>query len=148
LITIAGSYLFGISRKNVWPRLSEPNFLIDVIPGCVSLEYDGVGEYQGTIRIGVPGISGIYHTSVHTVETDPPRFCKYEGEVRGNSGTIIGNAEIYLKEDEDRCLLDYQAEGIITGALSKINSRYIEGFAQSLISHGISKLERRIISQK
>ncbi len=148
MITIVGTYLFGISRESVWLHLSDPDLLMEVIPGCESLVYNGVGEYKGTIRIGVPGLSGTYKTSIHTVETDPPRFCKYRGEVSGNSGTIIGNAEIYLSEDGDRCLLDYRAEGIITGALSKINSRYIEGLTQSLISHGINKLERRIISQK
>jgi carbon monoxide dehydrogenase subunit G len=147
LIRITGSYLFEISRENVWQHFLDPDFLLEIIPGCESLEYNDEGVYHGNIRIGVPGLSGNYLTRICTVEADPPRFCRYEGEVRRNNGCITGNAEIFLSEESDKCQIDYRAKGIITGALSKINSRFIAGIAHALIRHGISNFERKIIAE-
>jgi hypothetical protein len=104
LIRLSGSYKFGVSREIVWPHIFDPKFLVDTIPGCESLDYIDEGEYTGKIRLGLAGISGSY---ILTVESDPPRYCRYEGEVHGKSGLICWEAKIYLSEDEDRCLIDY-----------------------------------------
>ena len=114
------------------------------IPGCESLDYIGEGEYTGKIRLGLAGISGSYKTCILIVESDPPRYCRYEGEVNGKSGLISGDAKIYLSEDEDRCLNDYQPNGIITGALSNFTPSFIEGTAQIMIKHGLIKMDRKI----
>lgn len=148
MIKITGSYVFRISRENVWPLLLDPEFLLDIIPGCETLDYKGEGEYRGNIRLGMPGLRGNFLTRICTVETDPPRFCRYEGEVRGKSGSITGNAKIFLSDNEGNCQIDYQAKGIITGALSYINSRYIESIARTMINHGISKMEKKFISEQ
>jgi hypothetical protein len=86
---------------------------MDIIPGCESLDYIGEGEYTGKIQLGLTGISGSYNTRILIGESDPPRYCKYEGEVNVKSGLISGDAKIYLSADEDRCLIDYQANGLI-----------------------------------
>lgn len=146
MIRLTGSYKFGVSREIVWPHIFDPKFLVDIIPGCESLDYTGEGEYTGKMRLGLAGISGIYNTRILIVESDPPRYCRYDGEVNGKSGLISGEAKIYLSEDEDRCLIDYQANGIITGALSHFNLRFIEGIAQTLIKHGLAKMDRKIFA--
>lgn len=144
MIRLTGNFKFGVSREIVWPHIFDPKFLVDIIPGCESLNYIGEGEYTGKIRLGLAGISGSYNTRILIVESDPPRYCSYDGEVNDKSGLISGEAKIYLSEDEDRCLIDYQANGIITGALSHFNPRFIEGIAQTLIKHGLIKMDRKI----
>jgi carbon monoxide dehydrogenase subunit G len=116
---------------------------VDTIPGCESLDYIDEGEYTGKIRLGLAGISGSY---ILTVESDPPRYCRYEGEVNGKSGLICWEAKIYLSEDDDWCLIDYQANGIITGAFSHFNPHFIESIAQTLIKHGLIKMDRNCLT--
>ena len=94
------------------------------------------------------GIRGSYNTHIYTVKSDPPKYCQYEGEVRGKSALITGDARINLSEDEDKCLVNYRAEGIITGALSHVNSRYIEGISQNLIKLGFRKMDRKLNSMQ
>jgi hypothetical protein len=117
---------------------------VDIVTGCESLNYIGEGEYTGKLRLGLAEISGSYKTRILIVESDPPRYCRYDGGVNGKSGLISGDAKIYLSDNEEKCLIDYQANGIITGALWHFNPGFIEGIVQTLIKHGLIKMDRKI----
>ena len=144
LINISGNHIFGAPREKLWPLLFDPNNLMEIIPGCKSLEVNEKGNYHGKIQIGLAGISGNFITNIRIVDTDPPQFCRFSGEVSGSSGVITGSAEIILAEEDENCLIVYNANGIITGALGYFNPRYIEGITQTLIKHGLNKLERNL----
>ena len=62
LIRLTGSYKFAVSREIVWLHIFDPKFLVDIIPGCESLDYIWEGEYTGKIRLGLAGISRSYNT--------------------------------------------------------------------------------------
>ena len=70
---LTGSYKFGVSREIGCPHILDPKFLVDIIPGCESLDYIGEGEYTGKIQLGLAGISGNYDTHIRIVGSNPPR---------------------------------------------------------------------------
>lgn len=144
MINISGSYKFETARDVIWSVLFDVDTLMDLIPGCYSLEKIGEDEFLGQIRIGLAGISGNYDTRIRVVDSIPPQHCRLSGKVSGKSGVIKGNADLSLQEEDKACLFIYQADGIITGALATFNPRYIEGIVQTLLKMGISRLARKV----
>jgi carbon monoxide dehydrogenase subunit G len=149
MVEIAGNYIFKASIDEVWPRIFDPTSLMDLIPGCQQLEQVGPDEYRGQIQVGIAAVSGTYNTYVRVVERDAPHRCRFEGEVSGATGTIKGEATFTLKEVEDRSnVIEYQAKGMITGALAKLSPRFVEGVAQTLIKLGLANLNKNLQTQR
>jgi kynurenine formamidase/carbon monoxide dehydrogenase subunit G len=144
MIHIAGNYTLEAPREKVWPRIFDPNALMSLIPGCQKLEQVSPGEYRGQIQVGVASVSGVYDTYVRVVRNEPPAHCHFKGEVSGPTGTIQGEASFTLKEVEQKNLVEYQAQALITGALAKLNPRFIEGVVNSLIKLGLASLNRQL----
>ena len=148
MVEIVGSYELEASIDEVWPRIFDPTSLMSLIPGCQQLEQVGPDEYQGHIQVGVAAVSGIYESYVRVVEREPPHKCRFEGEVSGATGTIKGDASFTLKEvNEHNSLIEYQAKGMITGALAKLSPRFVEGVSQTLIKLGLATLNRGLRAQ-
>ena len=148
MVEIVGSYELEASIDQVWPRTFDPTSLMSLIPGCQQLEQVGPDEYRGQIQVGVAAVSGIYESYVRVVEREPPHKCRFEGEVSGATGTIKGDASFTLKEvNEHNSLIEYQAKGMITGALAKLSPRFVEGVSQTLIKLGLATLNRGLRAQ-
>jgi len=47
-----------------------------------------------------------------------------------------------------KTLLEYEGQGLITGALGRLSSRLIEGVAQTLIKQGLARLNRELESDQ
>jgi carbon monoxide dehydrogenase subunit G len=119
-----------------------------LIPGCQQLEQISPDEYHGRIQVGIAAVSGSYDTYVRMVECVPPHCCRFEGEISGATGSIKGEAAFNLKEvDEGESLIEYQAKGMITGALAKLSPRFVEGVAQTLIKLGLAKMNKQLQAQ-
>lgn len=149
MIKIAGSYELEASVEKVWPHIFDPQSLMNLIPGCQQLEQVGPDEYRGQIQVAIAAVSGIYQTYVRVVERDPPHRCCFEGEVNGATGIIKGEASFTLKEVEEKnkTSLEYEAKGMITGAMARLNPRYAEGVARTLIKQGLANLNKQLQSQ-
>jgi carbon monoxide dehydrogenase subunit G len=148
MVKIVGSYELEAPIDLVWPRIFDPRSLIKLIPGCQQLEQVGPDEYRGQIQVGIAAVSGTYETYVRLVERDPPHHCRFKGEVRGATGSIKGEASFTLKEvDQRHNLIEYEAKGMITGALAKLSPRFVEGVAQTLIKLGMANLNKEVRAQ-
>ena len=146
MINISGNYLLESPRQRVWPLLFEPEWLMEMIPGCKELVQVAPNEYRGQIRVGIAAVSGVYDTCVLIKEIDPTYSCCFEGEVIGPTGTIKGEAIFRLDNSGQSCKLNYVANMLITGALAKLNPRFIEGTVQTLLQIGFRKMNQRLRS--
>jgi carbon monoxide dehydrogenase subunit G len=149
MVEIVGSYVLEASIGEVWPHIFDPASLMSLIPGCQQLEQVSPDEYRGRIQVAIAAVSGTYDTYVRVVERDSPRHCCFEGEVSGSTGRVRGSASFTLKEVEEQnnSLIDYQAKGMITGALARLNPRYVEGIARTLINLGLTNLNQQLGAQ-
>lgn len=141
---IAGSHTLHAPRGDVWSLILEPEALKVLIPGCQHLEQTSPDEFRGRIQIQMASVGGTYDTFVKIVERHPPRHCRFEGEVHGPTGIVQGQASFSLQEMSQNTLISYEAEALVTGALSKLSARFIEGVAETLIKQGLSRLDQRL----
>jgi carbon monoxide dehydrogenase subunit G len=81
---------------------------------------------------------------VRIIESAPPDFCRFEGEIQGKTGTIEGEAAFQIEDQNGYSLVSYTATGVITGALSLISPRFIEGAVNSMIKQGLAACEKKL----
>lgn len=143
-MNIRGSRTVDAPRAAVFAAICDPNTLLGVIPGCREIEQVDDAEYRGQISLRLPGIVGTYRTVVHLVESDPPSYGQLEGEVVGTLGSIKGHASFRLAETDGRTTVDYEGQAAIGGPLARLDSRFVEGLAGSLINQGLGNLNKRL----
>jgi carbon monoxide dehydrogenase subunit G len=141
---IRGSRTLDAPRAAVFAAICDPDTLLGVIPGCRDIEKIGDAEYRGRISLRLPGVVGMYRTVVRLVEAEEPCYGKLEGEVVGALGTIKGRASFRLIEAGGRTTVEYDARATIDGPLARLDTRFVEGLAGSLIDQGLGNLNSRL----
>jgi len=147
VIKISGDYTLNARPTEVWRRILAPSYLRMLIPGCQRLDEVMPGVYEGHITLALPAVSGEFDTRVSMEEQVPPYECSLTGEVSGSAGRIAGRVGLRLIDVTEGTLLNYEAEGIVTGALAKLPTRAIEAVARTLLQQGLSKLNRELKSE-
>lgn len=141
---ISGSRMMRAPIAAVFAAILDPTTLMAVIPGCEALEQTGDGAYHGRIALRLPGVVGTYRTVVRVGDADPPSFGQLEGEVAGALGTIRGRASFRLAEAGTGTSVDYDGRGTVDGPLARLDGRFLEGMARSLVDQGLGNLDARL----
>jgi carbon monoxide dehydrogenase subunit G len=141
---VAGSYHVNARREVVFDAICDPKTLMAVIPGCKSVEQVAPDEYLGSVHLRLPGAVGTYRTYVRLVDLEPPSRSGLEGRIVGGLGSITGYAEFTLSEAGNGTDIDYVGQAVINGPLARLDSRFAEQLAQSLIKQGLHALETRL----
>jgi carbon monoxide dehydrogenase subunit G len=137
----------------VFEAIRDPRVLMAVIPGCESVEQTGPDEYLGRITLRLPGAVGSYRTTVRLVDVVAPERAGLDGRVEGSMGAITGHADFTLADAGDAgearggTALDYAGSGTIDGPLARLDSRFAERLAESLIAQGLRALDLRLATE-
>lgn len=145
---VSGKYTFNAARPRVWSAIYNVKALLEIIPGCQQMEQVSDTEYRGQIQMRLPAVVGTYHTYMKRVEFEAPRYSRFEGEVDGTLGTIKGWAAFWLTGEGEQTVMEYEGQGLITGSLAMLNSRFVEGLAKSLIEQGLTRLNQQLQNQE
>lgn len=143
-MNVRGSHTLDAPRAVVFAAICDPDALLRVIPGCREIAQTGDAEYRGQISLRLPGVVGTYRTVVRLVDADAPCSSQLEGELEGTLGTIKGRATFRLAESGGRTTIDYEGQAVIGGPLARLDARFVEGLAASLIKQGLRNLNSRL----
>jgi uncharacterized protein len=143
-MNVSGRAIVDAPRAAVFAAICDPAALLEVIPGCQEIRRVSADEYRGRIAIRLPAIVGAYDITVTLVATDPPAHGAFDGRVEGKVGSISGRASFRLADDDGGTVIDYEGDGVVTGPLARLDSRFVEGLARSLIDEGLARLGRRL----
>jgi carbon monoxide dehydrogenase subunit G len=143
-MNLRGRRTLAAPRPALFRAILDPDTLLRVIPGCREIELGDDGEYRGLISLRLPGIAGSYRTRVRVVDAQEPDHGELEGEVTGALGTVTGRATFRLTEAGPGTIVDYEGRATIGGPLARLDSRFVEGLARSLIDQGLDTLDARI----
>lgn len=140
---IHGSRTLDAPRDRVFAAICDPGTLLAVIPGCRGIEQVG-DEYNGQIALRLPGITGTFRTTVRLVDTESPSSGRLLGEVVGRPGSIRGWATFRLTDADGGTTVEYDGQAELGGPLARLDSRFAEGLAGSLIGQGLGNLDARL----
>ena len=143
-MNVHGSRTLDAPRVVVFDAICDPTTLLGIIPGCREIERIDDVEYRGRISLRLPGMVGTYRTVVRLVDTQPPAYGRIDGEVVGALGSITGTASFRLAEVDGRTTVEYEGQAVIGGPLARLDSRFAEGLAGSLINQGLGNLDARL----
>ena len=143
-MNIRGSRTLDAPRDAVFAAICDPDVLLGVIPGCSDIEQVSEDEYHGQISLRLPGFAGTYGTVVRLVDADAPRFGRLEGRVTGALGSINGHASFRLEDVAGRTTVEFDGSATIDGPLARLDNRFVEGLAGSLVQQGLGNLEKRL----
>lgn len=143
-MNVHGTHRFPAPREAVFAAIVDPGVLMAVIPGCEAIERLTPDEYRGRITLRLPGVVGSYRTTVRLVDPREPEHAGLEGSVDGAMGSVTGRADFTLTAADGCTTMDYDGSGIIGGPLARLDSRFVERLAESLIEQGLRALELRL----
>lgn len=141
---VRGTHALEAPREDVFRAICDPKTLMAVIPGCDAVEQVSADEYRGRLTLRLPGFAGSFRTNVRLVDAVPPERAGLEGGVEGPFGSIRGRAEFALTSAAGATVIDYHGEALIDGPLARIDSRFAESLAESLIAQGLRALNHRL----
>jgi 2-furoyl-CoA dehydrogenase large subunit len=147
-MNVHGSHHFDAPRDAVFGAIRDPRILMAVIPGCQAVEEIRPGEYEGRIALRLPGAAGTYRTHVRLVDVAPPERTGMQGRVEGSMGTIEGTASFSLAANGAGTRMDYEGSAVIDGPLARLDSRFAERLAESLIGQGLRALDQRLAMEE
>ena len=142
---VSGSATLAAPPEAVFAAICDPGALLEVIPGCQEIHQVSADEYRGRIAIRLPAIIGAYDAvGVRLVNAETPTSGELEGRLEGRVGTISGRATFQLHGEGGGTVVEYNGSGVVGGPLARLNSRFLEGFARSLVNEGLARLGRRL----
>jgi uncharacterized protein len=143
-VKVSGRATIDAPRDAVFAAICDPEALLEVIPGCREVHRVSPAEYHGRISLRLPAIVGTYDTTVRLTETRAPEYGAFEGRVEGRAGTLAGRASFRLADDGGRTRVEYEGTGTVSGPLARLDARFVEGLAASLVGEGLARLGRRL----
>jgi hypothetical protein len=146
-VNVHGTHRFAAPRDRVFEAIRDPRVLMAVIPGCESVQQTGPDEYIGRITLRLPGAVGSYRTTVRLVDVAAPERAGLDAVVEGAMGSIAGRADFTLADADGGTAMAYGGSGTIGGPLARLDSRFAERLAESLIAQGLRALELRLTTE-
>ncbi|HEY3333889.1 MAG TPA: SRPBCC domain-containing protein [Candidatus Limnocylindrales bacterium] len=158
-MNVHGTHHTAAPRAAVFDAIRDPRALLEVIPGCESVEEVAPDEYEGRITLRLPGAVGSYRTRVRLIDVEAPERAGLDGRVDGPMGSITGRAAFSLTEDaapagdtgDDAAVraamgttITWRGTGTIHGPLARLDGRFAERLAESLVEQGLRALDGRL----
>jgi carbon monoxide dehydrogenase subunit G len=158
-VNVHGSQHLAAPRDAVFAAIRDPRTLLAVIPGCESVEEVAPDEFEGRITLRLPGAVGTYRTKVCLVDIEAPARAGLDGRVDGPMGSIAGRASFTLVEDpapttdttdasatgaRNGTTITWNGTGTIQGPLARLDGRFAERLAESLVQQGLRALDGRL----
>jgi carbon monoxide dehydrogenase subunit G len=154
-VNVHGTQHMRAPRDAVFAAIRDPRTLLAVIPGCESVAEVAPDEYEGRITLRLPGAVGSYRTHVRLVDVDAPERAGLDGRVDGPMGSITGKAAFELAEDAATggagtpalaagTTITWHGSGTIQGPLARLDGRFAERLAESLVEQGLRALDGRL----
>jgi len=141
---VTGSRDLDAPRDAVFAAIHDPETLLAMLPGCREIARVSPTEYRGRLAIRLPAIVGMYETSVRLVESVAPEYSRFDGRVDGRIGSIAGAASFRLTAIAGRTRIDYEGEATVSGPLARLDGRFVENLARSLIDDGLARLDAQL----
>ncbi|MBO9341692.1 MAG: carbon monoxide dehydrogenase subunit G [Roseiflexus sp.] len=144
---ISGSYTIDAPRDVVWEALNDIEVLARCVPGCERLEQVGDNEYEGTIKIGIQAIRGVYNGRIRIEDIDPPNHYKLIASGKSANGVVDGVGTVDLVAQDGKTLLMYGGEAQVGGTLASVGQRLIEGASRQLINQSLKALAEQVATR-
>jgi carbon monoxide dehydrogenase subunit G len=143
-VRIEGSYVFDAPQDLVWEMSLDPDVLAHVMAGCEKLEQIGDDEYQGTMKVKVGPVQGVFQGKVKLSDLDAPTSYSVRITGRGPAGIIDGAGDVRLEASGNQTIMHYVGDAKISGRLASVGQRVMESSIRAITGQSLEDLDKQI----
>jgi len=143
---ISGSYTFDAPPPRVWSLLMDPAAIASCIPGCESLEAQGVDRYHARLTVALAAITGSYDGTVIISDKVEPSSYRLTVEGQGRPGFVKGNATISLRPEGNGTVVDVAGTVQTGGPIARVGQRLISGVSKMMQDRFFACLQGKLNS--
>jgi carbon monoxide dehydrogenase subunit G len=131
----------------VWAALNDPAFLKDCIPGCETIEPDGVNAHRIAMAVRIGPVAAKFNGRMQLSDIDPPNgyTLSFEGQ-GGAAGFAKGAAKVGLAPDQNGAAttMSYTVTAQVGGKIAQVGSRLVDGAAQKLADDFFARFSDKV----
>ena len=142
----SGEQKINAPRERVWEALNDPDVLRECIPGCQSMEADGDGGFEASVKAKVGPVSATFKGAVSLEDVDPPNSYTLVGSGKGGAaGFARGEARVRLESLEaEGTLLTWELEARVGGRLAQIGARLVDGATRKMADEFFGNFRQQV----
>lgn len=130
---LTGSQRIAARPEHVWRALNDPDVLRQCIPGCQELTQTSPTEFSARVVLKIGPMKATFAGAVTLSELEPPRAYRITGEGQGGvAGFAKGGARVWLVEEDEATILNYEAQANVGGKMAQLGARLIDSTAKKL----------------
>lgn len=141
---ISGTYTFAAAPDRVWGLLMDPAVIALCIPGCETLDPDGVDRYKARLTVGLSAITGTYDGTVVITDKLPPHSYRLTVEGQGKPGFVKGNAAIALRAEGATTVVEVTGTVETGGPIARLGQRLIGNVSRMMQDRFFACLQSKV----
>lgn len=118
----------GVDKQRLWELISDPEMLVQLVPGAKEVEQVSETTYTGVIERGLAGINLSLTGEVEMVTLNAPDevVAEASGQDSRTNSRMDAVAEMTITEHEEGSTLAYHVDVDFTGRLASLGSRVLK----------------------
>ena len=137
MLQLSGEEHFSQTPTEIWPRLTDSEFLAKCLPDLASAESDGSGRLVCRVRPGLSFIKGTLKVTLDIFDQQPPDSVRMRIHSKGIGASALVEMAFKMSEIEAGTQLSWSAEvKDLSGLLKPISHSLIAAAARKVIEDG------------
>ena len=145
---IKGEHWLPAPPEVVWQSLHDVDTLRATIPGCKELTQTAPNCFEGTARVGIGVIKGLYKGGLELVLENPYSEACLTVNARSGHAEIRATGDIFLEPSGEGTLIRYRGEARISGPLAAVGQRLLPSATKSLTESFLRNVEEALRNQR
>jgi carbon monoxide dehydrogenase subunit G len=142
---LSGSQRIDAPRDVVWQALNDADMLKACIPGCQELVQTSPTDFKAKVVLKIGPVKATFAGAVTLSELDAPSSYCIAGEGQGGvAGFAKGGAKVWLVEDGEGTILNYEAQANVGGKIAQLGARLIDSTSKKLAAEFFGALSKAL----
>ena len=130
-----GEVLLPMRPREAWRRLTDPDSLRAMIPGCRKIAMEGKSRYRADMELRIAAMKGEFSATMDMRDPVPGESVQLVGTAVGDLGFGRGDGWVTLeKSDEGGTRLSYRYRAQVGGKIAAVGQRMLGKVTDSLIA--------------
>lgn len=139
-----GEITINADKERIWELISDPELLVQCVPGAKEVNRVSEDKYTGVIERGLAGVSISLDGEVEMTELNPPDniVAEASGQDTRTNSRMDATAEMTITETDEGSTLSYYIDMDFTGRLATLGSRIVKRKINSDINTYFDNLQQ------
>ena len=145
-----GTFTIEADSEFVWERISDPEVLMECVPGAKEVNQVSETKYTGVIERGMAGITLELDGSAEILELQPPEkiVATASGQDSRTNSRMDADLTIEITPEGDASEISYHIDLDFTGRLATLGSRIVKRKINSDINTFLDNVKEKIEAEK